>query len=45
MRMWGYVKEDVEPREYTLTVLAHFSGYADWQNFTEQYTIHGDQHC
>ena len=43
MRMWGYVKEDVEPREFTLTTLARFCGYASWQNFTEQYSIHGDQ--
>lgn len=28
MRMWGYVKEDVEPREFTLTTLARFCGYA-----------------
>lgn len=43
MRMWGYVHEDVEPREFTLSTLARFCGYTDWQNFTEQYTIHGDQ--
>ena len=43
MRMWGYVKEDVEPREFTLTTLARYCGYADWQNFVEQFTHHGDQ--
>lgn len=44
MRMWKYVKEDVKPRDYfTLATLARFCGYIDWRNFTEQYTIHGDQ--
>ncbi len=31
-RLWGYLTP-VEPRESTLTVLARFLGYADWQAY------------
>ncbi len=43
MRMWGYVREQVSPRLFTLTTLAKFCGYADWTTFVKQYTHHGDQ--
>ena len=42
MRLWGYVREDVEPRQFTLTTLARFCGYADWDTYVKQYTRHGE---
>lgn len=33
MRLWGYVREDVVPRESTLDVLAVFCGYTGWNDF------------
>ena len=32
-RIWGYVSEPVNPRHYTLSQLARFVGYADWDAF------------
>ena len=32
-RIWGYLSEEVVPRQYTLNQLARFVGYADWQAF------------
>lgn len=43
MRMWGYVREPVEPRLFTLSTLARFCGYSDWENFVEQFSCDGDQ--
>lgn len=43
MRMWGYVREPVEPRQFTLSTLARYCGYTDWANFVEQYECNGDQ--
>lgn len=43
MRMWGYVREPVEPRQFTLSTLARFCGYIDWKNFVEQFSCNGDQ--
>lgn len=37
-RIWGYLSEEVVPRQYTLNQLARFVGYADWQAFC---TSHG----
>ena len=33
MRIWGYVEEGVEPRKGTLSVLAHFIGYQDYEDY------------
>lgn len=35
MRLWGYVREPVVPRQVTLSTLARFCGYADWAGFVE----------
>ena len=33
MRIWGYVDEGVEPRQSTLSVLAQFLGYKDYEEY------------
>lgn len=33
MRIWGYVEEGVEPRKGTLSVLAQFIGYQDYEDY------------
>lgn len=33
MRIWGYVEEGVEPRKGTLSVLAQFIGYQDYEAY------------
>jgi len=35
-RLWGYLHEDVEPREGTLSVLAQFLGYEDWTDYKQK---------
>lgn len=37
-RIWGYLSEEVIPRQYTLNQLARFVGYTDWLAFC---TSHG----
>ena len=37
-RIWGYLSEEVVPRQYTLNQLARFVGYTDWLAFC---TSHG----
>lgn len=32
-RLWGYLAEDVNPHESTLSILARFTGYASWNDF------------
>lgn len=32
-RLWGYLNEGGKPRESTLTILAQFIGYRDWNDF------------
>lgn len=32
-RLWGYLNEGGSPRKSTLTILAQFIGYRDWNNF------------
>lgn len=34
-RFWGYVNEGVSASKYTKDVLAHFLGYADFEEFTK----------
>lgn len=38
MRIWGYVREEVAPRETTLNTLAMFCGYASWNDFINRTT-------
>ncbi len=33
MRIWGYIDSDVKPRVNTLTQLARFAGFRDWDDF------------
>ena len=33
MRIWGYLSEDVTPRVGTLSILAKFLGYSDWEGY------------
>lgn len=35
-RLWGYLSEEVIPHRSTLSILAHFAGYASWDDFCEQ---------
>ena len=35
-RLWGYIEESVEPRESTLSYLAQFLGYEDWQDYCKR---------
>lgn len=35
MRIWGYIESDVQPRTSTLSLLARFAGYRDWEDFTQ----------
>lgn len=32
-RIWGYLKDDVHPRQGTLDILARFIGFGDYENF------------
>ena len=34
-RLWGYLNEGNTPRISTLTILAQFAGYRDWDSFAE----------
>ena len=34
-RIWGYVQSDSSPRISSLTPLAQYAGYADWESFAE----------
>ncbi|MCI6070028.1 MAG: hypothetical protein MR710_07720 [Bacteroidales bacterium] len=33
MRIWGYLSEDVTPRVGTLSILAQFLGYRNWEDY------------
>jgi hypothetical protein len=35
MRIWGYLDEKVIPRESTLSILAQFLGYRNWEEFQQ----------
>lgn len=35
-RMWGYLKEDTQPRTSTFDILSRFIGYDDWQDFCQR---------
>ncbi|MDE6536308.1 MAG: hypothetical protein K2K82_09935 [Muribaculaceae bacterium] len=35
MRVWGYIESDVKPRVNTLTQLARFAGFRDWEDFLQ----------
>lgn len=35
MRIWGYIESEITPRAYTLTQLARFAGFRDWQDFLQ----------
>ena len=35
MRVWGYLSENVTPRHATLTILAQFLGYRDWDDYCQ----------
>jgi hypothetical protein len=37
-RIWGYLTEDTTPRDSSLTVLAHFLGYPDYEAFCAEIT-------
>ena len=43
MRLWGYVDEDVQPRVSTLTILAQFLGYRDWEEYCQNAQLPKDQ--
>lgn len=32
-RLWGYLDNDIQPRKFTMDVLARFAGYADYEAF------------
>ena len=32
-RLWGYLEENISPRVYTLSILARFVGFRDWEHF------------
>ena len=32
-RLWGYLNEGVQPRDSTLTILARFLGYRNWEDY------------
>ena len=35
-RLWGYVASDHVPREETLSILARFTGFEDWNDFCQR---------
>ena len=35
-RLWGYLDEDVTPRENTLDILAQYLGYRDWNEYQQK---------
>jgi hypothetical protein len=35
-RIWGYLTDDIQPRESTLDILARFIGYQDWNSYQQQ---------
>ncbi|MBQ6032277.1 MAG: hypothetical protein IJL29_04555, partial [Prevotella sp.] len=37
-RIWGYITEDSTPRDSSLTVLAQFAGFPDYETFCEELT-------
>lgn len=39
MRIWGYLDEKVEPRESTLSILAQFLGYRNWEEFQQNASL------
>ena len=43
MRLWGYVDEDVKPRESTLDVLTQFLDYQDWNEYLQNSLLPKEQ--
>ena len=43
MRIWGYVDEEVDPRQGTLDILARFLGYSDWNEYERNALLPKDQ--
>ena len=39
MRIWGYLDEKVVPRESTLSILAQFLGYRNWEEFQQNSSL------
>lgn len=42
-RFWGYVKSPYNATHTTLSVLACYAGYRDWDSFCSQYKYKGDE--
>ena len=43
MRVWGYLEEDVTPRTSTLSILAQFLGYKNWEDYQHNALLPKDQ--
>ena len=43
MRIWGYVDEEVDPRQGTLDILARFLGYSHWNEYERNALLPKDQ--
>ena len=43
MRVWGYLNEDVTPRNGTLSILAEFLGYRDWEDYCKNAILSKEQ--
>ena len=43
MRIWGYLSEDVTPRVGTLSILAKFLGYSDWEGYCKNALLPKEQ--
>lgn len=43
MRLWGYVDEHVAPRVATLSILAAFLGYRDWEEYQQNALLPKEQ--
>lgn len=43
MRVWGYLNEGVTPRTSTLSILAQFLGYRDWEEYHKNTLLPKDQ--
>ena len=43
MRIWGYLDEKVEPRETTLSILAQFLGYRNWEEFQQNESLSDEE--
>ena len=42
-RIWGYIEGYDTTRFHTLSVLARFAGYQDWENFCNNYSLNTDE--